>query len=338
MGKRVKIGIVGLGRLGKHHAENLAWHTKDAALVAACSLVQEELDWAHDILGINALYQSYEEMLDNEKLDAVWIASSSAQHQKQIVQALDHGLHVFSEKPMGVNVAECKIIERATQLHPESKFMIGFVRRFDPSYVYAKELVERGVIGTPFLVRSQTVDMDTYAAFQVKFVPSSGGIFLDMNIHDIDLARWYLEDEVASVYAIGGSYVHPEFETVNDADNTAALLKFKKGSMAILSVSRTAFHGHDTHTEITGSKGILKIGHTPSKNRVEILDVDGVRTECVKDFYERFSEAFLAEAQDFVDCIVSNKQPRMTAQDGTKATEVGFAMTQSFGSGTIISL
>jgi len=338
MSKEVKIGIVGLGRLGRHHAENLAWHVKDAALVSACSIVEDELAWARETLGIKSLYRSYDAMLNTEKLDAVWIASSSSQHQKQIVQALDRGLHVFCEKPMGINVDECRLIEEAVAQHPRNKFMIGFVRRFDPSYAYAKALVEQGTIGTPFLVRSQTVDMDAYAAFQVKFVPSSGGIFLDMNIHDIDLARWFLGDEVASVYAIGGSYVHPEFETVHDADNTAALLKFKKGSMAILSVSRTAFHGHDTHMEVTGSKGILKIGLTPSRNRVEILDSAGAKTECVKDFYERFSEAFLAEAQDFVDCVVMGKSPRMTAQDGTSATEVGFALTQSFRSGSIVSL
>ncbi|MCE5256489.1 MAG: Gfo/Idh/MocA family oxidoreductase [Spirochaetaceae bacterium] len=338
MGKEVRIGIVGLGRLGRHHAENLAWHVKGSALVSACSIVEQELAWAQDTFGIKALYRSYSEMLDNEKLDAVWIASSSSLHQAQIVEALDRGLHVFTEKPMGIDLRECRLIEEATARHPGTKFMVGFVRRFDPSYAYTKEMIGQGAIGTPFLVRSQTVDMDEYAAFQVKFVPSSGGIFLDMNIHDIDLARWFLCDEVASVYATGGSYVHPEFETVDDADNTAALLKFRKGGMAILSASRTAFHGHDTHTEVTGSKGILKIGLSPSRNRVEILDSTGIRTECVRDFYERFSEAFLAEAQDFIDCIITDKAPRMSAHDGTKATEVGFALTKSFRTGSIVSL
>lgn len=338
MGGKVRIGIVGLGRLGRRHAENLAWHVKGAELVSACSVVAGELEWARRELGIRALYTDYSEMVDKERLDAVWIASSSSFHAAQIVEALGKNLHVFSEKPMGVDVQECRMVEKEANAHADKTFMVGFVRRFDPSYAYAKALIDSGVIGKPFLVRSQTVDLDEYAAFQVKFVPTSGGIFLDMNVHDIDLARWFLDDEVSSVYAIGGSYVHPEFDAVRDADNTAALLKFKGGSMAVLSVSRTAFHGHDTHTEITGTKGIVKIGMTPAKNRVELFDSHGARKECVKDFYERFSEGFLAEARDFVDCVIAGKASKVHAEDGTRATEVGFALTQSFHTGAIVNL
>ncbi len=338
MGKKLRIGMVGLGRLGKRHAENLALRAGDAAVVAACSIVPQELEWARKELGIEALYDDYGKMIAEAELDAVFIASSSSAHAAQIIQGLERGLHVFCEKPMGVSVEECLAVEKAVALHPGLIFMVGFVRRFDPSYRYAKRLIDEGAIGTPFLVRSQTADLDEYASFQVKFVPTSGGIFLDMNVHDIDLARWYLGDEVASVYAIGGSYVHPEFEAVGDADNTCALLKFKSGKMAVLSVSRTAFHGHDTHTEITGSKGILKIGMTPAKNRVELFDASGVRVECVKDFYERFSEGFLAEAREFVECALAGKAPGVEAHDGTKATEVGFALSKSFREGTIVTL
>jgi myo-inositol 2-dehydrogenase / D-chiro-inositol 1-dehydrogenase len=338
MRNRLRIGIVGLGRLGKRHAENLARRVVGADLVAASSLVQAELDWARDELGIGSLYQDYGRMLTEAGLDAVFIASSSAVHASQIVQGLDAGLHVFCEKPMGVSVEECLSIEKAVAAHSGKVFMVGFVRRFDPSYRYAKKLIDEGAIGQPFLVRSQTVDLDEYAPFQVQFVPTSGGIFLDMNIHDIDLARWYLGDEVASAYAIGGSYVHPEFTAVGDADNTCALLKFQGGKMAVLSVSRTAFHGHDTHTEITGSKGIIKIGMTPAKNRVELFDASGARVECVKDFYERFSEGFLAEAGEFVACALEGRSPGVEARDGTKATEVGFALGRSFREGTVIHL
>jgi len=338
MGKKLRIGMVGLGRLGKRHAENLALRVSDAAVVAACSIVPEELEWAKKGLGVGSLYTDYGKMIAEAGLDAVFIASSSSAHAAQIIQGLEQGLHVFCEKPMGVSVDECLAVEKAVALHPGRVFMVGFVRRFDPSYRYAKQRIAEGAIGTPFLVRSQTVDLDEYAPFQVKFVPTSGGIFLDMNVHDIDLARWYLGDEVASVYAIGGSYVHPEFDTVGDADNTCALLKFESGKMAVLSASRTAFHGHDTHTEITGSKGTIKIGMTPAKNRVEIFDAGGARVECVKDFYERFAEGFLAEAREFVECALTGRAPGVEARDGTKATEVGFALGKSFKEGTVIRL
>ncbi|MCX7027732.1 MAG: Gfo/Idh/MocA family oxidoreductase [Spirochaetes bacterium] len=338
MSKKLRLGIAGLGRLGRRHAENLAWRVPGANLVAACSVLPEELEWAQRELQVPQTYGDYTRMLAEAEIDAVFIASSSSVHADQIISGLDRGLHVFSEKPMGISIDECLAIEEAVAAHPDKVFMVGFVRRFDPSYRSAKKMIEAGAIGIPFLVRSQTVDLDEYAPFQVKFVPTSGGIFLDMNIHDIDIARWYLSDEVRSVYAIGGSYVHSEFAEAKDADNTCALLKFATGKMAVLSVSRTAFHGHDTHTEITGSKGIIKIGMTPTRNRVELFDALGAHVECVKDFYDRFSEGFLAEAREFVECALTGKTPDMEARDGTAATRVGFALTRSFHEGTIVTL
>ena len=326
----VKIGIVGLGRLGKRHAQNLRYKVVGSVLTAACSIVPEELAWAEKELGISETYTDYDEMLAKADLDAVFLVTSSSMHAAQSIKALEKGLHVFTEKPMGVNLEECRNVEAVVSRHDNQVFFVGFVRRFDPSYAYAKKLIDNGVIGEPFLVRSQTVDLDEYAEFQVEFVPSSGGIFLDCNVHDIDLARWYLGSEVKTVYSKGGSYVHKAFDEVDDADNTVVLATFEDGKMAVIAASRTAFHGHDTHTEITGSKGILKIGMTPAKNRVEIFDANGARQECVKDFYERFQEGFLNEAQEFVNCIIEGRRPIVSALDGTKATEVGFAMTDSF--------
>ena len=334
----LRIGISGLGRLGKRHAQNLAFRVRGAKLVAACSLVPEELEWARQELGVESVHSSFTAMLDSGDVDAAFLVSSSSAHASQTIEALGRGLHVFTEKPLGVNVKECLEVERAVAAHPDRVFLVGFVRRFDPSYAHAKRLIDEGAIGEPFLVRSQTVDLDEYAPFQVAFLPSSGGIFLDMNVHDVDLARWFLGAEVESVHAMGGSYVHPEFGAAGDADNTIAMLKFAGGKMAVISASRTAFHGHDTHTEITGSKGILKIGMTPVSSRVELFDSMGARAECVKDFYERFSEGFLAEAQEFVDCILQGRKPSILARDGTKATEIGFAMTESFRRGTEMKL
>ena len=338
MAKSVKVGIAGLGRLGKRHAQNLRYRVEGADLAAACSIVPEELDWARDELGIGETYADYGEMLERANLDAVYLVTTSSMHASQSIAALERGLHVFTEKPMGVSLDECKSVEEAVAQRGDQVFFIGFVRRFDPSYAYAKKLIDDGAIGEPFLVRSQTVDLDEYAEFQVGFVPTSGGIFLDCNVHDIDLARWFLGSEVKTVYAKGGSYVHKAFDDVNDADNTVVLTTFQDGKIAVIAASRTAFHGHDTHTEITGSKGILKIGMTPAKNRVEVFDSQGARQECVKDFYERFREGFLNEAQEFINCIREGRQPIVSAWDGTKATEVGFAMTDSFRQGREITI
>ena len=255
-----------------------------------------------------------------------------------MLAALDRGLHVFTEKPMGVTLDECASIERAVAAHSAQVFLVGFVRRFDPSYRYAKELVDNGAIGTPFLVRSQTCDLDEYAEFQLEFVKTGGGIFLDMNVHDIDLVRWFIGSEIAQVHAVGGSYVHPGFAELGDADNTVCLATFENGAMAVLSASRTAFHGHDTHTEIVGSKGILKVGTTPRKNRVEIFDAHGARTDCVRDFYERFEEGFITEAREFVACIREGRAPDVSPRDGTAATRIGMAMTESYKKKITITL
>lgn len=336
--KKVKIGIVGLGRLGKRHAYNLSRLVSGAELVAAFSPVSAECEWAHTTLEVPHTYASYDEMLSRESLDAVWIASSSVHHAVQVLYALELGLHVFVEKPMGVTLEECAAIEKAAAAHPGQVFLIGFVRRFDPSYRHARALIDAGTIGTPFLVRSQTCDLDEYAEFQLEFAKTGGGIFLDMNVHDIDLARWFLGSEIVEVHAMGGSYVHPGFAALGDADNTVCIAKCANGAMAVLSASRTAFHGHDTHTEITGSRGILKIGLTPSKNRVEIFDSHGARSECVRDFYERFEEGFLAEAREFVSCILEGRKPDVRPQDGTAATRVGMAMTESFRTGAPVRI
>jgi myo-inositol 2-dehydrogenase / D-chiro-inositol 1-dehydrogenase len=334
----VRVGIVGLGRLGKRHAENLRYRVPGAQLVAACSVVPEELAWARNELGVEKTYDSFDALLAGQDIDALFIVSTSSAHAEQIKAGLRAGKHVFCEKPLGVTVEECRDVEKAVGASPDLHFQLGFVRRFDPSLAYAKQKIEEGAIGEPFLIRAQTVDTDEFAEFQIKFVPTSGGIFLDVNSHDIDLARWFIGSEFKSVYAIGGSYVHPGFAEVNDADNTVALCQFEDGKMAVISASRTAFHGHDTHTEITGSKGILKIGMTPAKNRVEIFDSAGARVECVQDFYERFQEGFLLEAQSFVRGIIDGVKPSILANDGTRATEVGFALTRSFKEKRVIEL
>jgi myo-inositol 2-dehydrogenase / D-chiro-inositol 1-dehydrogenase len=334
----VRAGIVGLGRLGKRHAENLRYRVPGARLVAACSVVPEELKWARNELGVEHTYDSYDEMLASKDIDAVFLVSTSSVHAEQIKAGLRAGKHVFCEKPMGVTIEECRDVEQAVAAAGDLHFQLGFVRRFDPSLAYAKQKIDEGAIGEPFLVRAQTVDTDEFAEFQIKFVPTSGGIFMDMNSHDIDLARWFIGSEIKSVYAIGGSYVHPGFAEVNDADNTVALCQFDDGKMAVISASRTAFHGHDTHTEITGSKGILKIGMTPAKNRVEIFDSEGARVECVQDFYERFQEGFLLEVQSFVRGVVNGVKPSILATDGTRATEVGFALTRSFKEKRVVEL
>lgn len=336
--KKVRFGIIGLGRLGMQHAENIAFRTPNAELKAVCALETDVLDKVKKDWGVPYTYTRFEDMLTNKELDAIFISSPSAQHCSQISQALDAGFHVFSEKPLGISMEECLIAEEAVGKHPEKVFMLGFMRRFDPSYQYAKAMLDAGEIGKPILFRGYSVDPETAIEGAIRFAPTSGGQFLDMAVHDIDLARWFLGAEAKSIFAIGGCYAHPEFALSQDGDNCAALMQFENATMAFFLAGRTAPHGYWVETEIIGTKGALRIGSVPQKNMVEILDSHGVRKECSQNFLERFEQAYINELHAFVDCVLTGKTPAVSVQDGTRSTRIAYAATESFREKKLVEL
>ena len=222
----VRIGIAGLGRMGRRHAENLALRVPGAALVAACSPVADETAWARDELGVAATYTTYDELLHHPGLDAVALATPTSLHADQIIAALDAGKHVFCEKPLALSVDDCLRVEQAAAARPQQIVMIGFVRRFDASYRDAHHKIVAGDIGRPFLVRSQTGDKLDPSGFFVRFAPTSGGIFLDCSIHDIDLARWLLGNPTPRrVFATGTVAVHQDLKPIGDVDNGVAIVE-----------------------------------------------------------------------------------------------------------------
>lgn len=334
----VNIGIVGLGRLGKNHAKNLFCLTQ-CNLTAACSIVPEELEWAEKQFPNIQLYDSYTDMLEKADIDAVFLVTTTKFHAEQILQGFEAGKHVFCEKPLAINPDEARpIMGKLGEYEKQRVFMIGLVRRFDPAYSFAKKRIKEGAIGKPYMVYSKTADHNDFAPFQVKFTKTAGGIFHDMNVHDIDLARWFLESEIDSVYATGGSFVHKEFADIEDADNTVVNCRCKDGTIAVIAASRTSFYGHDTRTEILGSKGTIRVGYSPTIADVDILDAQGMRKECVYTFYDRFETAFRLEAQAFVDCIVNKKASPISANDALQASVVAEAFTRSYKENRIVSV
>ncbi|HVP17623.1 MAG TPA: Gfo/Idh/MocA family oxidoreductase [Spirochaetia bacterium] len=328
--KKVRIGIVGLGRLGMKHAENIAVRTAGGELAAVCALEPDRVRHACETWGVPQGYDRFDAMLENDSLDAIFIASSSAEHCRQIRQALDAGFHVFSEKPLGVSLEECLVAEESVERHPDLVFMLGFMRRYDASYSRAKKLIDDGRIGRPILFRGYSVDPESAIEGAIRFAPSSGGQFLDMSVHDIDLARWMMGAEATTVFAAGGCYAHPEFARYGDGDNLAALLRFDNDAMAFLLAGRTAAHGYAVETEIIGTKAALRVATVPQKDMVELLDDRGAVRECSQSFLERFDAAYRAETQEFVDCIREKRRPQVTVRDGVMATKVAFAAMQSF--------
>lgn len=342
----LRVGVAGLGRLGRRHAQNLAYRVPGATLAAACSPLEDDLAWARDALPETRLYRDYAELLADASVDAVWLVTPSALHAQQIVDALRAGKHVFCEKPLSLDVAECERVVGEARRFADQQVTIGFMRRFDPSYHDAFSKVRAGTIGRPFLVRSQTCDLNDPDGFFVRFAPTSGGIFLDCTVHDIDVARWLLgKPRATRVFAAGAVALHEGLREFGDVDNGVAICEFEGGKLAMFYASRTMAHGNDTSSEVIGTAGALAIGHVPRANRVEIYDAQGVRSACTPTFFDRFEEAFLIEAQAFVMAVrardggaAADAGQGATLEDALEATRIGFALRESLHTGQAVTL
>jgi myo-inositol 2-dehydrogenase / D-chiro-inositol 1-dehydrogenase len=331
----LRVGIAGLGRLGKRHAEQLARRTPGAQLVAACSPIAAELAWAHEHFGVTTLHPDFSAFVLDPQLDAVVLVTPTTLHAEQTIAALKAGKHVFVEKPLSLDVAACERVEAVARQHPELVAMVGFVRRFDPSYVQAHADIEAGSIGRPFLVRSQTCDMNDPDGFFVQFAPSSGGIFMDCSVHDIDLARWMLGHPRATrAFASGTIALHPGLAECGDVDNGLAIVEFEGGARAMLYASRTMAHGHETTTDVIGTAGMLSVGVGAHRDRVQMRDASGVHHRALTDFFDRFSAAFQREMDAFV-AACRGATLTLTLADATEATRIGQAITRSLKSGAV---
>ncbi len=334
MANNLRIGIVGLGRLGKRHAEALAFRTRHCELVAACSPVADERSYASTQLGITRVYEDFDAFLADPGMDAVVLVTPTSMHADQTIAALKAGKHVFVEKPLALNVADCERVLTEAQQRPAQVAMVGFVRRFDPSYLNAHAAIAAGEIGRPFLVRSQTCDQNDPEGFFVRFAPTSGGIFMDCSVHDIDLARWMLNRPKAlRAFATGTIALHPALAELGDVDNGLAVVEFEGGARAVFYASRTMAHGHETSTEVIGTAGKLTVGEHAASDRVVRSDEHGVRHAVVKDFYERFEAAFGAEMAAFVAACRGEQPLSLTLDDALEATRIGLAITRSLHSG-----
>ena len=331
--KTVKVGSVGLGRLGYEHAKNLATQVPGCELAAICDVDANRVKEVAAELGVPNTYTDFEEMCKNPELDAIVIVSPSFLHCQQIEIAMNHGKHVFCEKPLGTDVAQCKAAEKVIEAHPDLIFQLGFMRRFDKSYAEAKRKIDNGDIGKVVLVRSYTQDPRSTIESTLKFAPHSGGQYLDMCVHDLDLIRWFTGAEVKRVWAIGGVFEFDLYRELNDADNCCATVQLDNGAMGFMFTNRTHGAGCNVETEIIGTHGTLRIANVGAKNLLQIVDGSGAREEYYPDFLSRWHQAYINEIQEFVSCINEGRKPGVTVYDGTKATLVTYAITDSFHSG-----
>ncbi|WP_068673431.1 inositol 2-dehydrogenase [Oceanobacillus sp. Castelsardo] len=336
----IKVGIVGLGRLGKTHANNVASNIPGMILTAACSVVESELEYAREQLGVAETYTSYEDMVNSPNLDAIVIVSPSGFHTEQINLAMEKGLHVFCEKPIGLELDEIEKTVEIIESRPNQVFQLGFMRRYDESYQYAKEMVERGDLGELTVIRCYGIDPSSGLESFVKFAgaSNSGGLFADMSIHDIDLVRWFSGKEVNRVWALGKNAAYPELDEVGELETGAAMMQLEDKTMALLVAGRNAVHGYHVETELIGTKGMLRIGAQPDKNLVTVFDENGVVRPTSQNFPERFRDAFLNEMKEFASCIREKRQPGVSARDGLEGTRVAYALQQSIDTKELIDI
>jgi predicted dehydrogenase len=328
----IRMAVIGVGRMGLTHAENLARRVRGARLVAVTTSDEERAAEARQRCGGVAVYPTPEALLaaERERLDAVVISSSTAAHADNVEQCAAAGLHIFCEKPLALTLSDCDRAIAAAE-RAAVKLMIGHVRRFDAGHVEAKRFIEAGAIGRPLVFRAISGDVDPPpASFADPAV--SGGLILDAMYHDLYLARWLMADEVIRAYAEGEALVDEGVRSVGDVDNAVVMLRFAGGPMATLFVSRTTRYGHDLRVEVIGDEGAVQIGRF-RQTPVRLLDRQGVHHDMPRTPPERLGGAFATELQAFVDCLAHDTEPPVTGHDSRATVAVGIAATQSMQAG-----
>lgn len=328
--KKLKMGIIGVGRLGYEHACNIATRVPGSELVAICDGNLVRAKEVAEELGVAHVYSDPAEMCANPEVEAVMIVTNTSSHVEMIKVAMDAGKHVLCEKPLAETVEKCKEAEAIIEAHPELIFMLGFMRRYDHSYQVAKKKMENGDIGDVILVRCYSQDPISIIEGTLDYAPRSGGQFIDMSIHDIDLIRWLTGSEPKQLWATGGCYEFKQYADWDDGDNVGCLIQCENDAMAFFFAGRAAAHGSHVETEIIGTRGTLRIANIPSNSMVEVMSEHGVCKECYQDFITRWHDAYIKEVEVFCECVATGTQGTPNVYDGTKSTDIAFKCKESF--------
>jgi len=324
--KPIRIGIIGAGRIGRLHAENLARHIPDAAVISIADVFQEAAERCAGELGIPKAFKEPSRIFEDPDVEAVLICSSTDTHASLIEQAAEAGKHIFCEKPIALDIPR---IDRALEAVKREGVLlqIGFNRRFDPNFQRAYDLVAAGKIGRPHVLRITSRDPEPPPP---EYVKVSGGIFLDMMIHDFDMARYLMQDEVEEVYAAGAVLVDPRIGDLGDVDTAAVTLHFRSGAIGVIDNSRRAVYGYDQRAEVFGEKGAIVVSN-PKPDTAVISDEQGDHTSPLLHFFvERYTDSYVAEIKAFIKCIRSGKEPPVTGLDGKVAVVMGYAAKLSY--------
>ncbi len=331
--KQIKIGIIGIGRMGQIHLDNLIHKFSEAKVVAISDINQEAKHWAEKYT-ISKFYEDSKDLISDEEINTVVICSPTNQHAENIIAAAQAGKDVFCEKPMDLSIQTAK---KVLQIVEETgiKFMLGFNRRFDPNFMKIKSLIDEGKVGEPQIVKITSRDP---APPPIDYVKSSGGMFLDMTIHDFDMARFMVSSEVVSIFAVGKNLIDHNFGIAGDIDTAVVTITFDSGAIVSIDNSRRAVYGYDQRVEVFGSEGMAGTENNRPDNHY-YYDKRG-RSESLPlhFFMDRYIPSYFNEMKAFIHSIVRDEVPKVGGQDGLISLAMGWAANISMQEKRVVML
>ena len=332
--KQLNIGIIGAGRIGKVHMQSITYNVPGAKVLGITDVFKDGLQDLADKYGIEKVYEDYKEMLADKDIDAVLVCSSTDTHADISIEAAQAGKHVFCEKPVDLTPEKVKAVIEAVE-KAGVKLQVGFNRRFDHNFANVRAMVNDGKIGDVHIVKITSRDP---APPPAEYSAVSGGMFLDMTIHDFDMARFLAGSEVTEVYANATCLVDPAIGEAGDVDTAVISLKFANGAIGVIDNSRRAAYGSDQRIEVFGSKGAA-VASNDTPTNVVFMGEDGVVADKPLYFFlERYMQSFRDEMLQFVDAVINDKETPTTGADGLNSILVALAAKKSVAEGRPVQL
>ena len=328
--RKLGVGVLGVGEMGRRHAENIRRLVPSARLVAVADVAAARAKEVAAKLEIEHSFGSFEDMLAHKDIDCVVIAAPDTFHAQAIRTAAAAQKHILSEKPLALNLADAHAALDAVA-QAGVRLQVGFMRRYDPAYAAAMKRIEAGEIGEPVIFKSIGRDKDAppISAYQSKL---NGMLLYNNTIHDFDLARWLMQDEVAEVHTYATVAIRPDVAQYGDIVASVVNLKYRRGAIGNIESFVQSTYGYDIRTEIVGSAGSILVGST-QQTSATFLTKNGGTQALADHFLTRFTDAYVAEVIDFVDNTLNDRPPRVTGDDGLRALEIAVAAENSYREG-----
>ncbi len=324
--KVIRCIVIGLGRIGRIHAENLRYRISGAELVAVIDVVENIAKMVGESLKVK-WYVDYIEALEREKPDAAIVATPTYLHRDNIVEAAKRGVHIFTEKPLAPTLSGSIEIVSVVKKYGV-KFQIGFQRRYDPIYRKAKKIIDDGGIGRPIAFTAIVRDPEPPPQW-ARDPKKSGGMFADQLSHDFDIARYLLNDEISEVYVIGDSYMYEDMKAFGDPDAAAIIFKTLRGLHGVIHATRRFPYGYELRNEVYGTDGVIYIGTNRDEN-LAYGSKQGLIYYGAPWFIKRWDEAYLEELKEFINSIIEDKESSPTIVDGLRVSQIAEACWQSY--------